>query len=77
MSTDTDTDCGTNCGCDFVHHTVIDGVPVQIHHVLPDDGAPHSDTSECGCGPSVHRPEPGLMVYDHVDQDPTPGGFTG
>jgi hypothetical protein len=22
-------------------------------HLIPDDGAPHAETSECGCGPSV------------------------
>jgi hypothetical protein len=61
--------CDDECGCDFVHHTVIDGRPVQIHHVIPDDGAPHSDTSECGCGPDVRRVSDDLMVFDHVDQD--------
>jgi hypothetical protein len=36
----------------------------QEHHQVPDDGAPHAPTSECGCGP--HRVQSGgHAVYEH------------
>lgn len=38
------------------------------HHEIPDDGAPHAATSECGCGPQRHSIG-GHVVYAHVDQD--------
>lgn len=68
-----DADCDEpegECGCDFVVYDVIDGRRVEIHHVWPDDGAGHSETSECGCGPQRREVSDVLVVYDHVDQDP-------
>jgi hypothetical protein len=38
------------------------------HHDIPDDGAPHAATSECGCGPARYDVR-GHIVYEHVDQD--------
>lgn len=35
--------------------------------MIPDDGAPHSRTSECGCGPQRHITPDG-PVYVHNDQ---------
>lgn len=65
-------DDGELCGCDFVVFEEIDGRRVEIHHVWPDDGAPHSETSECGCGPQRREVSDTLVVYDHVDQDIDP-----
>lgn len=64
-----DDDCCEGCGCDFVGYEEIDGRLVEVHHVWPDDGAPHSETSECGCGPQRRVVSDVLVVYDHVDQD--------
>lgn len=42
-------------------------------HLIPDDGAPHAPTSECGCGPDrVLRG--GRYVYVHTDQRPDDNG---
>ena len=41
----------------------------QQHHEIPDDGAPHVPTSECGCGPQRYLAG-GHVVYEHADQDP-------
>lgn len=46
----------------------LDGRPIQAHHEIPDDGAPHAASAECGCGPALLRPA-GLYVFAHVDQD--------
>lgn len=32
-------------------------------HLIPDDGAPHAETSECGCGPAVQVY--GQITYVH------------
>ncbi len=64
-----------DCGCDFVQTVGGPGNQIEIHHVMPDDGAPHAESLECGCGPQVHikrADEDGqidLVVADHVDQD--------
>lgn len=42
-------------------------------HEIPDDGAPHAPTSECGCGPAREY-RGGRPVYVHVDQRPDDGG---
>jgi hypothetical protein len=60
---------GDDCGCDFIVHAEVDGRQVEQHHHWPDDGAPHSETSECGCGPQLRQLTATLWVYDHVDQD--------
>jgi hypothetical protein len=70
MVTEVADDCVGGCGCDFVVYEDIDGRRVEIHHVWPDDGAPHSETSECGCGPQRRVVSDVLVVYDHLDQDP-------
>lgn len=36
-------------------------------HEIPDDGAPHARTSECGCGPQLAT-RAGGPVYVHTDQ---------
>jgi hypothetical protein len=54
----TDDECG--------HTVVVDGE--HQHHDIPDDGAPHAPTSECGCGPARYLTAGGV-VYEHVDQD--------
>lgn len=38
------------------------------HHDIPGDDAPHSPTSECGCGPQRHVTAQGHVVYEHADQ---------
>lgn len=54
-----DTECG---------HTIVDVAGESQHHEIPDDGAPHAPTGECGCGPQRHLAG-GHIVYEHVDQD--------
>lgn len=49
-------------------HLVVDGV----HHEIPDDGAPHSTTSECGCGPQLAGQGSEHVVLVHVDQAADP-----
>ncbi len=46
--------------------TVVSGE--HQHHDIPDDGAPHAATSECGCGPQRYVVD-GHIVFEHVDQD--------
>jgi hypothetical protein len=38
------------------------------HHEIPDDGAPHAPTSECGCGPQRDE-STGHVVYVHADTE--------
>jgi hypothetical protein len=54
--------------CCLVLTVEIDGRPVQVHHWIPDDSAPHVPDSECGCHPILHT-EPGILRYEHLDQD--------
>jgi hypothetical protein len=56
---DVETDCG---------HVIVELDGEEQHHDIPDDGAPHAPTSECGCGPQRHLVG-GHVVYEHVDQD--------
>jgi hypothetical protein len=56
------------CGC-LVATTVIDGVPTEVHHWLPDDFAPHEPSSECGCQPALRAQGTGRLLYEHWDQD--------
>lgn len=62
-------ECDTECGCDFVEIIFDQGERFELHHVIPDDGAPHAPTLECGCDPDIHRVEYDLIVVDHKDQD--------
>lgn len=54
----------TECG----HTVVTDDSGEQQHHEIPDDGAPHAPTSECGCGPQ-RVTTGGHVVYVHADPD--------
>ncbi len=56
------------CEC-FVDTIQVDGVRVEVHHIIPDDFAAHAPTSECGCKPVLHT-RPRMLVYEHLDQDP-------
>ncbi len=49
-------------------HIVIDVDGEQQHHEIPDDGAPHAPTTECGCGPQRETRD-GHAVIVHADQD--------
>ncbi len=62
-------DAADECGCDFVVLEEVDGRRVEFHHHWPDDGAPHAETSDCGCGPRLHQISDVLFVYEHLDQD--------
>jgi hypothetical protein len=53
----------TECG-----HTIVDAGGEAQHHDIPDDGAPHAPTSECGCSPQRVLVG-GHVVYEHADQD--------
>lgn len=55
---DVEADCG---------HTVVDVDGDQQHHEIPDDGAPHAPTTECGCGPQRVTSGP-HVVFVHADQ---------
>lgn len=56
-----DEDGAADCG-----HVIIDVAGERQHHQIPDDGAPHAPTTECGCGPQ--RVTAGdHVVYVHPD----------
>lgn len=64
---DDEVDC---CGCDFVQLLADDdGRQVELHHVIPDDGAPHVEDPDCPCRPDFDRIDTDLVVIDHKDQD--------
>ena len=49
-------------------HVIIEASGEQQHHQIPDDGAPHAPTTECGCSPQ--RVTTGdHVVYQHADPD--------
>lgn len=56
------------CGCDFVQILADGDSRVELHHVIPDDGAPHVEDPDCPCGPEFDRLETELVVVDHRDQ---------
>jgi hypothetical protein len=58
-----DVEADDECG-----HAVVAVAGEIQHHDIPDDGAPHAPTSECGCAPQRHLVN-GHTVYEHVDQD--------
>ncbi len=58
------------CGCDFVQIVVDRGERFELHHVIPDDGAPHTHDLRCPCDPDYERVDYDLIVVDHCDQDP-------
>jgi len=66
---DVQEECETECGCDFVQIIFDQGERFELHHVIPDDGAPHVEDVECGCKPGIERVEYDLIVVDHKDQD--------
>jgi hypothetical protein len=57
-----DTECG---------RTVVQAGGETQHHDIPDDGAPHAPTTECGCSPQRVMVG-GHVVYEHADQDADP-----
>jgi hypothetical protein len=72
VSTDdleTEIDPDNECYCDFVQFLEEDGERVELHHVIPDDGAPHTNDTDCGCNPVFQRLETDLVVVEHHDQD--------
>lgn len=58
-----DPDCG---------HVIIDVDGERQHHEIPDDGAPHAPTAECGCCPA-RETVAGHVVYVHPDQEALAG----
>lgn len=60
-----------SCDCDFVQVLIEDGLRVELHHVIPDDGAPHVEDPDCPCGPDFDRLDIDLVVVEHRDQDRT------
>jgi hypothetical protein len=56
-------------GCDAVQTIEDHGYEIELHHVIPDDGAPHSPTLDCGCGVRLEWLEHDLAVVEHPDQD--------
>lgn len=64
-----DDDAGRDAFCG---HVLIDvGTEIQ-HHEIPDDGAPHAPTTECGCRPQ-REDAAGHVVYVHPDQNTLAG----
>lgn len=58
------------CGCDTVQTlTDPDGLLVELHHVVPDDGAPHVYDPQCPCRPEFDRLETDLVVVAHRDAE--------
>jgi hypothetical protein len=57
------------CGCDFVQIIWDQGERIELHHVIPDDGAGHVEDPQCPCRPEFERLETDLIVVDHRDQD--------
>jgi hypothetical protein len=62
-------ECENECGCDFIEIIFDQGERFELHHVIPDDGAPHAATTECGCHPDIERVDYEFIVVDHKDQD--------
>ncbi len=62
------------CACDFVQIITVGSVRTEVHHVIPDDGAPHVEDVACPCRPDIDRIDTRLVVVDHRDQDPGPSG---
>jgi hypothetical protein len=75
--TDVDTGTGVDTercdGCDGVETVLNDGIPTELHHVIPDDDAGHSPGLDCKCDPGLEWLEfdldYGLAVVLHIDQD--------
>jgi hypothetical protein len=65
-----------DCTCDFVQVIHDQGERIELHHVIPDDGAPHVTDVDCPCGPDIERLETDLIVVDHLDQDAAVQGAT-
>ena len=49
-------------------HVIVEGLAGLEHHDIPDDGAPHVPSSECGCTPQRYLVH-GHTVIEHLDQD--------
>lgn len=59
----------TECLCDFVQTITDGGERIELHHVIPDDGAGHAEDVDCPCRPDIERLEHDLIVVGHRDQD--------
>lgn len=62
-------DACAECGCDFVQIITDGDERIEIHHVIPDDGAPHIEDTTCPCRPDFERLDTTYIVVDHRDQD--------
>jgi hypothetical protein len=47
----------------------VDGKPVEFHHWIPDDSAPHVPDTACGCGPQPEPNPDNVILFWHLDQD--------
>jgi hypothetical protein len=65
-----DPETGPEAECGHVVVETTDGE--WQHHEIPDDGAPHAPTSECGCGPQRDETT-GHVVYVHADTEADQG----
>lgn len=54
---------GVDCG-----HILVDVAGATQHHQIPDDGAPHAPSTECGCGVQLAVGDGGHEVFVHTDQ---------
>jgi hypothetical protein len=61
-----------HCTCDSVQTVIDQGERFELHHVWPDDGAPHVADVDCPCDPRIDRVDYDLIVVDHQDQDLAP-----
>jgi hypothetical protein len=56
-------------GCDQVQLLDNAGYTIELHHLIPDDGAPHVPEPDCGCTPRLEWLQHDLAVVEHADQD--------
>lgn len=62
-------DAESACLCDHVQLLTDGGERIELHHVVPDDGAQHTVDLQCPCQPDFERLQHGLIVVGHRDQD--------
>lgn len=64
-----DPEVGPEAGCGHIVVEVRNSLLNEVqHHDIPDDSAPHSTSSKCGCGPQRSTTPAGHVVYEHADQ---------
>lgn len=57
-------------GCDGVETVLNEGEPLELHHVIPDDGFPHVPALfGCPCQPPLEWLEHDLAVVLHLDAE--------